>query len=275
MRYEETTLDSRTKGPDPGASCDQRPPEPRFEEIIGSNPAVNSVLMQIEQVAPTDSTVLVLGEAGTGKASDNQIVVAIRAGSPAAFAELHANYSRRLYKTILAITKHPEDAEDALQETFLRAHLALHTFEGRSNIYSWLTRIAINSALMILRRRRARPEILFHPQHDPEADTSCYEVRDSAPDPEQVYDQHQRQAKVVHEIRRLKPKLRETIQMQVAQSRSIKEISRALNVSEATVKARLHRARQRLSALSDFKPRAAELRIGGKRLRPTFMVANS
>jgi RNA polymerase sigma-70 factor, ECF subfamily len=187
-------------------------------------------------------------------AQEDQRTPAAQAGSPEAFAEIHANYSQRLYKTILGITKNPEDAEDALQETFLRAHLALHTFEGRSNIYCWLTRIAINSALMILRRRRSHPEILFNPQPDPQADVFCLEVKDSAPDPEQIYDLRQRQVKMLREIRRLRPKLRAPIQMQIVQSSSLKEISQALNLSEATVKARLHRARLRLLKLTEFKP---------------------
>ena len=177
-----------------------------------------------------------------------------REGSPDAFEEIHATYSRRLYKTILAITKNTEDAEDALQDTFLRAYLGFHTFEGRSSIYSWLTRIAINSALMILRRRRSRPEVLFDPRPDLRPDAHSLEVKDSAPDPGHTYDQRQRQLKILRAIRRLKPQLREPIQMQIAQRYSIKEISRELNVTEATVKARLHRARQRLSTLREFKP---------------------
>ena len=121
------------------------------------------------------------------------IVLAAQEGSPAAFAELHSIYSVRLYKTILAITRNPHDAEEALQETFLRAYLAIKTFEGKSKVYSWLTRIAINSALMILRTRRARPEVLFDPQPDDRYETIFFEPRDPAPNPEQAYDLCQRQ----------------------------------------------------------------------------------
>jgi hypothetical protein len=64
------------------------------------------------------------------------LVTAVQAGAPEAFAQLYAIYSPRLYRTITAITKNPEDAQDALQETFLRAHLRVHAFEGRSSIYS-------------------------------------------------------------------------------------------------------------------------------------------
>jgi Sigma-70 region 2 len=61
-------------------------------------------------------------------------------------------------------SRNPNDAEEALQETFLRAYLAIKTFEGKSQIYTWLTRIAVNSALMILRKQRVCPEVLFDPQ---------------------------------------------------------------------------------------------------------------
>jgi RNA polymerase sigma-70 factor, ECF subfamily len=179
-------------------------------------------------------------------ARNDEILSAAQAGSSEAFAELYAIYSRRLYKTIVAITRNPEDAEDALQETFLRVYLAFHTFEGRSNVYTWLTRIAINSTLMILRRRRARPEILFDPQ--PDAQTCRFEIKDSAPNPEQVCDQRQIQVRLLRAVRNLDVSLRRPIQMRMTQGASVKEISRTLNISEAAVKTRLHRARRRLSA---------------------------
>src|ERR1700733_5819150 len=89
-----------------------------------------------------------------------KIVSAPHADLQVAFEELHAIYSKRLYRTIVAITKNSDDAEDVLQDTFLRPYSAYATSEGRSSIYSWLTRIAINSALMVLRKRRVRCEFL-------------------------------------------------------------------------------------------------------------------
>jgi len=178
---------------------------------------------------------------------DSEIVSAAQAGSCEAFAELYALYSRRLYKTIIAITRDPADAEDALQETFLRVYSAIHTFEGRSSIYSWLTRIAINSTLMILRRRRARAEILFDPQSDTGSEFCSFEIRDCAPNPEQVYDLEQRRVNLLHAIRNLKDHLRTPLQMQMTKGSPVKEIGRALNLSEAAVKTRLYRARRELS----------------------------
>ena len=152
---------------------------------------------------------------------DKEKVSAAQTGSPAAFAEFYALYSRRLYRTILSITKHSEDAEDALQETFLRAYLAFHTFEGRSNIYSWLTRIAINSALLILRKRGTRREVLFDPQPDAQGETFCFEIRDWAPTPELVYDLRLRRVTLIRAIRNLDAGLRIPIQMQISRESSM------------------------------------------------------
>src|SRR5665213_3446900 len=94
----------------------------------------------------------------TASSKDKHLVLAAQSGCRAAFNELWNLYSRRIYRTLLGITNNPQDAEDALQDAFLRAFLALESFEGRANFYTWLTRIAINSALGILRKRRCRPE---------------------------------------------------------------------------------------------------------------------
>ncbi len=163
-------------------------------------------------------------------APDDDIVPAVQAGSPEAFRKLHALYSRRLYQTIVAITKNPQDAEDALQDTFLRAYVAIGTFEGRCKIYTWLTRIAVNSALMILRKRRLRPEMLVDPQPDYGAEIVLFEVKDAAPNPEQVYDLHQRQLTLLRAIRGLHPHLRAPIRMQMMHGWSVREIGRALNL---------------------------------------------
>ena len=72
--------------------------------------------------------------------SDN-FILALQAGVPGAFAELYETYLTRLYHAIFAIARNHQDTEDALQETFLRVHLKINTFEGRSSIYSWLTRV--------------------------------------------------------------------------------------------------------------------------------------
>jgi RNA polymerase sigma-70 factor, ECF subfamily len=204
-----------------------------------------------------DYTILLkLHTAQRAVAPDDAIVSAAKAGSPEAFAELHARYSQRLYKTIASITRNSEDAEDALQETFLRAHVSLHTFEGRSSIYSWLMRIAINSALMVLRKRRARPEILFDPQLDSHGENARLEVKDSAPNPEEIYYLHQRRRTIQSAICKLDPHLRRPLQMRLNHGWSMVQISRALNLSVAAVKARLNNHNRAIERWLKWRPQS-------------------
>jgi len=181
-------------------------------------------------------------------ARDRQLVSEAQAGLSDSFGQLQSLYRRKLYNTIIAITKNREDAEDALQDTFLRAYLALRQFESRSSVYSWLTRIAINSALMILRRRHVRAEVYFD-SHGNERDGNYpLEVKDTAPNPEQSWAQQQRWTNVMHAVDKLDPKLQAPILVLLARECSMNEIAQTLDITVAAVKARLHRARHRLAS---------------------------
>jgi len=177
---------------------------------------------------------------------DRQLVSEAQAGSSESFAQLECLYRSKLYNTVFAITKNREDAEDALQDAFLRAYVALPHFEGRSSVYSWLTRIAINSALMILRRRRAHPEVCV--DFPSEEGNHPFEVKDTALNPEQMCAQKQRWMDLLYAIERLDPKLQAPIQVLLVRECSMSEIAKALDITVAAVKARLHRARRRLTS---------------------------
>jgi RNA polymerase sigma-70 factor (ECF subfamily) len=183
---------------------------------------------------------------------DEQLVSAAQAGSNEAFAELQNLYAQRLYNTIVRITKSHEDAEDALQDTFLRVHLALCSFEGRSSFYSWATRIAINSALMVLRKRRACPEVSFDLTMDGADELQHFEIKDSSPNPEQIYREREQWERMLRSIQNLQPKLQGTIQIWMASGCSTKELAQTLGISVASVKSRLYRARVRLSSKRRF-----------------------
>src|ERR1700722_13876114 len=90
--------------------------------------------------------------------NDEMLVTAAKLGEHLAFSELWNRHSKRAFNTMYRITRNHQDAEDALQDAFLKAFVHLKNFDGRSTFSTWLTRIAINSALMILRKRRAHPE---------------------------------------------------------------------------------------------------------------------
>ena len=182
--------------------------------------------------------------------SEFEQVSAAQAGSTGAFDELQRRYSRSLFKAILRITKNWEDAEDALQDTFLRAYMAIGSFEGRSSVYSWIMRIAINSALMVLRRRRARPRVFM----DESGEEYSHEIADTALNPEQLCELRQRNHVLLCAIANLEPKLRVPLEIQLSDERPMKEIAESLKLSVPAVKARLYRARVHLAKrVSDSK----------------------
>jgi len=165
----------------------------------------------------------------------------------AAFAGLVQRHGAMVLGVCRSVLRHQQDAEDALQDTFMRAYIGLQQFEGRSSVYSWLTRIAINSALMILRRRRVRAEVVFDSPADELGATGSLEVRDTALNPEQILARQQRWIHMLEAIEKLDPKLRAPIRVLMTHECSMNEIARALDISVPAVKARLHRARRRLS----------------------------
>jgi len=184
---------------------------------------------------------------------DQRLVLDAKAGSRAAFSELWNLYSRRIFRTVLNITKNTQDAEDAMQDSFLRAFLAFRNFEGRSSFYSWMTRIAINSALGILRKRRNHPEVSLTPAAQWHDENAPVDFKDLSPDPEQCYDQCQRSVKLLRAVHRLPENLREAIEALLAEECSVKEVADRLNISEAAAKSRLFRARIRLGSMASLR----------------------
>lgn len=185
---------------------------------------------------------------------ERQLISAAQSGSGAAFAKLQDRYSQRIYKTILGITKNKEDAEDALQESFLRAYLGLKRFEERANFYTWLTRIAINSSLMILRKKRNHPEISFDYASEVDGQWIPFEFRDMMPNPEESYDRRQRHSRLLRSIGKLTPPLRKVVEHRLIKESSVLEIASELEITEAAVKSRLSRARKRLASSPTLGP---------------------
>jgi RNA polymerase sigma-70 factor, ECF subfamily len=177
---------------------------------------------------------------------DMELVAAARAGSSGAFEELQNLYSRRLYNRIFSITRNREDAEDALQDTFLRAYVALNSFEGRSQFASWLTRIAINSALMTLRKRRAQAEVSFDLPSESEDHSQSLDIPDTALNPEEICYQRQRCFYALRAVHKLPPKVRTALSLLMEQECSVKEVASTLDIPLTAVKSRLYRARKRL-----------------------------
>jgi RNA polymerase sigma-70 factor (ECF subfamily) len=179
-----------------------------------------------------------------------QLVLAAQSGCAASFAEIRDLYWRRLFAIVISITRNPEDAEDVLQDTFLKAFIALQGFQWRSAFYTWLAQIAINSALMLLRRRRRRLETPFTVVVEDSSKGSQsrdLDFEDTTPSPEEVCSQRQSLLRLNAAIERLNPRLRTVLETHIREECSLRDVARTLNISEAAVKSRLYRARRRLS----------------------------
>jgi RNA polymerase sigma-70 factor (ECF subfamily) len=175
--------------------------------------------------------------------SDEWLVLAARDGSASAFTELRDRHSSKILRTTYRITRNWEDAEDALQDSFLKAFLHLNKFEGRSSFLSWVTRIAINTSLMTMRKKRANKELSIDPDDNGCRSYDRWEPRDLREDPERRYARHERAELLRGAIRRLPPALRTAVELQQAQEYSVQELADSLGISLAAAKSRLLRAR--------------------------------
>jgi RNA polymerase sigma-70 factor (ECF subfamily) len=140
------------------------------------------------------------------------------------------------------ITRNQDDAEDVVQDAWMKAYVHLNNFDGRSKFSTWLTRIAINSALMILRKKRARPETSMEIT---DGETwQHWEIADDTKNIEELYARHERVERLRRSIRRLQPRLRNVVEIHQSNDRSIKEIADLAGISVAATKSRLLRARK-------------------------------
>jgi len=169
-----------------------------------------------------------------------------------AFQQLYEQSAPRVLKTVYRITRNREDAEDALQEAFLNAFLHAEDFDGRSSFSTWLTRIAINSALMILRKRRTHPELSFDAT-DADGNEKPWVVPDTAANPEKLYAQSEREGILKAAVGDLRPTIRKAVEVGQLQERSMSETADVLGISVAAAKARLFHARAALRKSSKLR----------------------
>jgi RNA polymerase sigma factor (sigma-70 family) len=181
-----------------------------------------------------------------GPATSEAILVnAAKSGDHSAFEELWARHSGAVFKLVYRITGNRDDAEDALQDGWTRAFVHLKTFDGRSKFSTWLTRIAINSALMELRRKRSHPETPMYGNRDGET-WEQWEIPDDRSNVENLYLEKEAELKLQEAIARLRPPLRSVIDIQRLHHGTNKEIAAAAGISVAALKSRLLRAKARL-----------------------------
>jgi RNA polymerase sigma factor (sigma-70 family) len=185
--------------------------------------------------------------------AETSLVEAAKAGQSAAFGALCERYSQQLQRIALRVTRNREDAEDAVQDALLRAFVHLGDFDGRSSFGTWLTRIAINSALMILRKKRTSLEVAIADPDDSAAGDRVYEIADRAPNPEKRFARREEDGILKKAIHNLRPALREVVEIQQLQECSIGEAAKAMCISLAATKGRLFHARVALRRSSLLK----------------------
>ena len=173
------------------------------------------------------------------------LVAAAKSGDIVAFETLVGRYERKIFRLTQNITQNREDAEDAMQEAFLKAFEHLSGFEGNSRFYTWLVRIAVNQALMKLRRRRPNVVSLDEPVESGE-DTIPRDVEDWGPSPEERFGQTELSGILSTVIGELDPPFRIVFQLRDIEELSTEETAEALGLSVPAVKSRLLRARLKL-----------------------------
>jgi RNA polymerase sigma-70 factor (ECF subfamily) len=194
--------------------------------------------------------------------SDEALVAGAKMGHGSFFDELHERHRERMFRVAHRITRHREDAQDAVQESFLSAYVHLKKFDERARFSTWLTRIAINAALMKVRKNRVSREVGVEDAGD------AVELSDSVPNPEETCARTEQKAALRDAIAKLRPTLRNVVELHDLHEYSLHETAEALRISMAAAKGRLFHARAALRITAKLKARRSiELMESSIRIR--------
>ena len=175
--------------------------------------------------------------------SEKQLMAAAKSGLRAPFGELCERHVNKVFRVIHRIMRNREDAEDAMQDCLLNAFVHLKDFDGRSRFATWLTRIAINAALMKLRKNRGARDVPIDEPNPSSEPVAQREFRYVAPDPEESCSLRERKRIVKSAISGLRPRARNVVELIHLQEHSIRETAQILGISTAAVKSRIFHAR--------------------------------
>jgi len=177
---------------------------------------------------------------------DATLVAAAKKGEDTAFAMLAERHERRIFFVALRITRNWEDAEDVVQQSLQKTFVHLNSFVGKSSFSTWLTRVAINEALMLLRKNRGAREVLIEDLNGNEDTATPLEVPDSTPDPEARYSEREWVEILSSAMNELTPGMRRAIQLRELDERSTEETARIMGISVGAVKAQVFHGRKKL-----------------------------
>ena len=177
---------------------------------------------------------------------DMTLVAAAKNENRQAFEVLVERHTRRIFFTARRMTRTREDAEDVVQQSFQKAFVNLNQFQRKSSFSTWLTRIAINEALILLRKRRGSREVPMDDTNANEEAAISVKIPDSSPDPEVSYSQREREQILSSTLNELPYGTRRAIQLRELDERSTEETARIMGISVGAVKARVFHGRRKL-----------------------------
>jgi RNA polymerase sigma-70 factor (ECF subfamily) len=198
----------------------------------GSSRKMETESVPVEVAAPVDDEL--------------ELVIKAREGDASAFSTLLRRYEGKIFRLAMNITQNREDAEDVLQEAFFKAYEHLDQFQGNSRFYTWIVRIAVNQALMKLRKRKSDRAVSLDEQIDTGEDTVVREIATWDPDPEQRYSQDELHTILTSAVDELAPIYRTVFTLRDVDGLSTEETAEALDLTVPAVKSRLLRARLQL-----------------------------
>jgi RNA polymerase sigma-70 factor (ECF subfamily) len=178
--------------------------------------------------------------------TEEELVAAAKTGDEAAFETLVKRHKKRIFALAVRYTRIPEDAEDIVQQTLQKAFVYLQKFEGKSSFSTWLTRITINEALMLLRKRRALREEFIDATNSGDQAMLGFDMPDAGPDPEVTYLQREGARVLSAAIAQLRPSLRVVIELQELGELTARETAGRMGLSVSAVKARVFHGRRKL-----------------------------
>lgn len=207
---------------------------------------------------------------GDGPHPDLALIDRVKSGDIAAYDELVRKYERQVFRIAQHITQNREDAEDVMQDAFLKAYEKLDQFQGNAKFYTWLVRIAVNESLMRLRKRRTSRTVSMDEDIETEEGRVPRDFADWAPDPEQNYDNAELSEILRKTIQGLPRGFRVVFALRDIEGLSTEETAEALSLSIPAVKSRLLRARLQLR-----ERLSRHFRPGGKPAQPPVIQAGS
>lgn len=178
--------------------------------------------------------------------SEERLLAAAKLGKPEAFEALCHTLVPRLQKIALRITQNREDAEDAVQDSLMRAYIHIKNFQENSTFSTWLTRIVMNSALMIRRKNRNVRQLFSDAPGRNGEFALPLEIRDHSPNPEQRCVESERRRILRRAVSKLRPRMRAVVEVAQFQELPIKETAKVLDISVAAAKGRFFHARAAL-----------------------------